>query len=334
MGPEFIHGSRIVPDEYSVVRMRTYAKSASWTVFFSGGLEVHSGKRSVWVRKRYGSEHVAADNDLPVILVRMLQAFPGLRCSGIQVKPSSKFIGLDLQRLLPHSILSEPYAGAGKTSIAVTAGQAKINILMTSAPWMNIARMHKALNLQYFTASANFRHKFYMPLDLREDAESTITKFYSRDIEAFANRLESLIVDNDSLQEFMFRWKPIADGQRKQMLEALNELDEAADEMGIVRPSSKLKSATRDMLLRIWEAIPADYYVFPRSDGSISVSASIGAGHAFGLLCRQDGTVTAFLSRDGQNDHEHYESADALPNEFAFDAMKPLSSEQVLPGLP
>ena len=107
-------------------------------------------------------------------------------------------------------------------------------------------------------------------------------------------------------------------------LEELEELDEYAAESGLPPPSPTAVKFARRILESVVRAVPLYYSVSPVEGGKVAIQAGDKRKNAVLLLCDADGGASYHVSVDGENRHEHYDSARRLPDPFVLEALRKL----------
>ncbi len=306
--------------------MRSKVRTASRSVYCSNGLEFRASKKFVSVRSGYPSKPSSPEDDLPALLSRLLSRFPAASLRGIEVKPESQLVGVDVQGAGLPRFQDDPDERVSNIRFSVRKGQARLDFRTSTPAWLKLARIHYDSRLRFYSVSATYRHHFGKPIAIDDRVITLLQSLYMQYLEEYFKGIASLPFVEFRPPKVMLRWRKIADSQKEELLEELDAVDEYAEEMGIEKPRSRLQAAVREMVLKLWNARPEVYNVAPRADRCIAISASVGMDHSLAILCKADHSVACFLSRDGHNSQAHYDSMQSMPLSFLWDAMAPLQN--------
>ncbi len=110
---------------------------------------------------------------------------------------------------------------------------------------------------------------------------------------------------------------------KKDTLEDFDDLDEYAEELGLVPLSDTAKSSARKLVLRLFEEDPDNYIICPEAHGRVSIGFTKGENHFCTIICNADGHVVCIVSRNSNTSNKTYESIDGLPDDYMRKALAP-----------
>ncbi len=143
---------------------------------------------------------------------------------------------------------------------------------------------------------------------------------------AAKEHLNSPLVSMPSGSQKLQPQKPPMNAERIAKLRqyTLEDFDDYAEKLGDEPLSDIAKACSWKLALRILDEFPDYYYISPEAKGSVSICTSKRKHHYFTILCKADGSVSFFVTLEGNTILKRYASIDGLPDNYMRQALAPL----------
>ena len=110
-------------------------------------------------------------------------------------------------------------------------------------------------------------------------------------------------------------------------LRDLHEINEEADEEGILPPSESAVANADRLIREIYDILPRQYLVELLPEGVIAITIPGGFRCSVMLLCESEGGTLCSVNMNGENRRKRYPHANQLPDSFLREALSELGRE-------
>ncbi len=104
----------------------------------------------------------------------------------------------------------------------------------------------------------------------------------------------------------------------------LNQVRQAAMDMGYEVPSPKVMENARRVLARVCDKDSREFYVYPMPYGGISIDAATPPRTRVIIICGPDGTAQGLVGREMEVESKDYADVGDAPDSFILDALADL----------
>ena len=110
-------------------------------------------------------------------------------------------------------------------------------------------------------------------------------------------------------------------------LRDLHEINDEADEEGILPPSESAVANADRLIRAIYDILPCQYLVELLPEGVIAITIPGGFRCSVMLLCESEGGTLCSVNMNGENRRKRYPHANQLPDSFLREALSELGRE-------